>query len=217
MSKENHLELDRLVFFSDAVIAIAITLLALDLRLEKTDSGVLSFNDIGHLWTKFFSFFLSFILIAVFWRVHHRFFYFIRKIDNRILWYNIFWLLFIIIYPFSTTLVSGYFGQKVSVFFYSVNTLLITLFQNLIWDYVAVRPDYLNERATKEIISDYRVSCNIAMLNAVLAIGFSFISPLTAFIILFIRPVMLVITRKLLDRRRVTAIKKSETHPPDQD
>jgi uncharacterized membrane protein len=150
MSKEKNLELERLVFFSDAVVAIAITLLALDLKIEKSDS-VLVFRDIGSIWTKFSAFFLSFMLIAVFWKVHHEFFYFIRKIDNKIFWYDIFWLLFIITLPFSTTLVSSYFGQTTSVFIYSFNTLLITVFQNLIWDYVAVRPDYLNESANRVV------------------------------------------------------------------
>src|ERR1700754_5110324 len=106
MSKEKSLELDRLVFFSDAVVAIAITLLALDLRLEKAEGdSILHFADIGHLWPKLASFLLSFILIAVFWKVHHKFFSFIKMIDGKVLWFNIFWLLFIVILPFTTTLI----------------------------------------------------------------------------------------------------------------
>src|SRR5689334_22036352 len=112
MSKEKNLELDRLVFFSDAVVAIAITLLALDLRIEKGEElSKLSFAAIGHLWPKFAAFLLSFILIAVFWKVHHKFFFHIRKIDVNLLWFNIFWLLFIVLLPFTTTLISNYFNQ----------------------------------------------------------------------------------------------------------
>ncbi len=192
MNKEKGLELERLVFFSDAVVAIAITLLALDLRFEKkVISGVLSFRDIGNLWTKFSAFLLSFVLIAVFWKVHHEFYGFIKKIDGKLFWYNIFWLLFIIMLPFSTTLVSSYFGQVVSVFIYSLNTLMITVFQNLIWDYVAVRPDFLNEKATPDLIYVYQFNCNVAMINALIAITVSFFSPLIAFFILFTRPFMM--------------------------
>ena len=111
MSKEKNLELDRLVFFSDAVVAIAITLLALDLRFEPGRADI-SFNDIAILWPRFAAFTLSFVLIAVFWKIHHEFFFFIRKIDSTLLWYNIFWLFFIVILPFSTTLVSGYFKSR---------------------------------------------------------------------------------------------------------
>ncbi|MEI9945236.1 MAG: TMEM175 family protein [Chitinophagaceae bacterium] len=213
MSKEKNLELERLVFFSDAVVAIAITLLALDLHLEKNDgTGILSFSDIGHLWPKFSAFFLSFLLIAVFWKIHHQFFSFIKKIDSRLLWYNIFWLLFVIMLPFSTSLVSEYFKQTVSVFIYSVNTLLITFFQNQIWDYVAVRPDFLKEHANKEMINEYRFDCNIAMINAIIAIVLSFISPLAAFLILFARPLMMRIMKWMYKRRIKINTVSTEDH-----
>jgi uncharacterized membrane protein len=201
MNKEKNLELERLVFFSDAVVAIAITLLALDLKLEKTGS-ILTFQDMGSLWPKFFAFLLSFVLIAVFWKVHHEFFSFIQKMDYKIFWYNLFWLLFIITLPFSTSLVSSYYGQSVSIFVYSINTLLITIFQNQIWDHVAVRPDYLNAKATKELIYDNRVNCNVAMFNAILAAIISFIIPGLAFLILFLRPVMMNIVRRFLNRKK---------------
>lgn len=204
MSQEKNLELERLVFFSDAVVAIAITLLALDLRIEKNDNvALVSFNDIGHLWTKFSAFLLSFILIAVFWKIHHEFFYFIKKIDNKLLWYNIFWLLFIITLPFSTTLVSAYFAQTVSVFIYSLNTLMITVFQNQIWDYVATHPGYLNDKADKAQVNNYSFDCNVAMINALLAIALSFISPVAAFLILFTRTFMMAVLKKIFMRNPV--------------
>jgi uncharacterized membrane protein len=203
MEKEKNLELERLVFFSDAVVAIAITLLALDLKIGKPANGSnLSFADIGNEWRKFAAFFLSFILIAVFWKVHHKFYYFIKKMDGTLLWYNIFWLLFIVLLPFSTSVLSEYFGQKISTFIYALNTLFITLFQNMIWDHVAVRPSYINEKADEEIILTYRLDCNTAMINAVLAIIFSFISPLVAVIILCTRPFMLRLVKVFYKRKR---------------
>ncbi|MEJ0101141.1 MAG: TMEM175 family protein [Bacteroidota bacterium] len=80
---EKNLELERLVFFSDAVVAIAITLLALDLRIEKTASGHLLFSDLGGTLHKFAAFFLSFFIIAAFWKVHHEFFSLHKKDKQR--------------------------------------------------------------------------------------------------------------------------------------
>src|SRR5450432_3929147 len=136
--KEKNLDLERLVFFSDAVVAIAITLLALDLHIDKTTDGHLHFSAIFSQGQKFVSFFLSFLIIAVFWKVHHEFFHHIRKIDRLLLWYNIGWLMFIILLPFSSTLVSSYPSDKPAILIYSVNVLFITIFQNLLWDHVAV-------------------------------------------------------------------------------
>src|SRR5262245_13886802 len=128
-----NLQLERLVFFCDAVVAIAITLLALDLRIEHTPSGHLHFADLGELWGTFSAFCLSFINIANFWKNQHTFFAYIRKIDERLLWFNIWWLFFIVLLPFSTSLVSGYFFDTPAIFVYSLNTFLISVFQNMIW------------------------------------------------------------------------------------
>lgn len=195
--KEKSLELERLVFFCDAVAAIAITLLALDLKIDKPAGSHLYFSDIAGQWEKFASFFLSFLLIAVFWKVHHEFFFYIKKIDHLFLWYNICWLFFIVLLPFSTTLVSTHLYDKAAIVTYSVNVLCITIFQNQIWDHVAVRPDYLNEKADKATIHYQRLACNVAMANGVIALGLSFISPLAAFIILFIRLPMMLIAKKI--------------------
>lgn len=64
---EKNLSLERMVFFCDAVVAIAITLLALDLRVEHTAGARLQFSDILAHWKTFAAFFLSFFNIATFW------------------------------------------------------------------------------------------------------------------------------------------------------
>jgi len=191
MAKEKNLELERLVFFSDAVVAIAITLLALNLRIDKDPAHKhFLFSDLARSWRQFVSFSLSFMLIAIFWLIHHKFFHFITRIDRTLTWYNLFWLLFIVMLPFSATLVSADFEGTVALFVYSLNIFFITLFQNQIWDHVAVRPSYLIRDFDQNEINDNRIYCNIAMVNALLAIGISFISPLISFILLCLRPAM---------------------------
>jgi uncharacterized membrane protein len=200
--KEKNLSLERLVFFCDAVVAIAITLLALELHIEKK-GGHLYFSDIFEQWQKFAAFFLSFLIIAVFWKVHHQFYYYIRKIDQRMLWYNICWLLFIVLLPFSTTLVSSYLFDSPAILIYSINVLFITIFQNMIWDHVAVRKDYLDAGTSEDTIYDNRLGCNVAMVNALLAIGISFISPVAAFIILFTRLLMMGAAKYIFKRKKI--------------
>lgn len=206
MSKEKNLELDRLVFFSDAVVAIAITLLALDLKLGEAAHGHLSFKAIGEMWPKFFAFILSFFLIAHFWKIHHQFFANIKQIDDTMMWFNIFWLLFIVILPFTSTLLSEYFNQTVSTFVYSCNMLCVALCQNFIWDYASVRPDYLRESTTEEIIFVYRFDSNVAIFNAILASILSFWSPIAAYIVLFIRPMVVRLFYPLSKQERVREI-----------
>src|SRR5215216_683198 len=131
LMEKDKLGLERLVFFSDAVVAIAITLLALDLRIDKVAGhSHITASDIFSEWQTFLAFLLSFLLIALFWLNHHQFFHLIRKIDEPLVWHNMGWLLFIVFLPFSTTLVSADFGQPVTILIYSLNILAITIFQN---------------------------------------------------------------------------------------
>lgn len=196
-NKLEKLSLERLVFFSDAVVAIAITLLALDLKIDRAvNQPHFTFYDIASEWRKFIAFLLSFILIALFWIIHHQFFHVIQKIDESMIWQNIGWLFFIVLLPFSTTLISSDFGQTPSVFVYSLNILGITIFQNTIWDYAAEHPGFLFKGIDSSWVNDQRVYCNVAMANALLAAVVSFFNPTIAFLILFTRPAM----KNLADR-----------------
>jgi uncharacterized membrane protein len=87
-------EIERTVFFSDAVFAIAITLLALEIRLPDVadDPTALQEALIG-LWPKFFSFLISFWFVGNYWVAHHRVFHYIRAYDRRLLLINLLFLI----------------------------------------------------------------------------------------------------------------------------
>lgn len=192
---EKNLQLDRLVFFCDAVVAIAITLLVFNLKIDHIAGEHLTFKDLFLPWKNFLAFVLSFLNIAGFWRTHHTFFAYIKKIDERLVLFNTGWLFFIVVLPFSTTLVSAHFFDTPAIFMYSLNTLMIACFQNLIWDYAALKPDYLPEEIDPQTSSRLRLYCNLDMINAALAMGLSFFRPVLAFILLFTKLPMIVIAR----------------------
>ena len=194
---EKNLQLERLVFFCDAVVAIAITLLVFNLKLDHLPAGHLRFADLAGSWQKLLAFFISFLNIAIFWTIHHSFFAHIKKVDVKLLRYNLYWLFFIVIIPFSASLISSYFYDTPAIFAYSLNIFLVTLFQNQIWDYVAAKPAFLKDGISATMVYDYRLSCNVAMINGLLSVGVSFISPLAAFVLLFMRLPMIAIAKRL--------------------
>jgi uncharacterized membrane protein len=192
---EKNLQLERLLFFSDAVVAIAITLLALDLKIEHTPTGHLQFSDLLDQWKTFAAFLLSFINIANFWRTNHLFFGYIKSIDDRLVWFGIGWLLFIVTLPFTTSLVSSYFFDTPAIFAYSLNMLMVAIFQNAIWDYATYKSAHVDEGAVDSLTGSHlRVYCNLDMINGLLAVGLSFMNPALAFILLFTKLPMFVIT-----------------------
>lgn len=98
---------DRLVAFSDAVVAIAITLLALDLPVPTgaTMKGLL--HSVHRNNTHYLAFLISFVVIAAAWRRYHSVFRYIERVDPRIRTYNIIWLLTIVLIPFATKLLTS--------------------------------------------------------------------------------------------------------------
>jgi len=194
--EEKNLQLERTVFFCDAVVAIAITLLALEIKIPPTENGHLTFKDVLKEWRAFAAFFLSFVNIANFWKTHHSFFSHIKKVDEKMLWFNIGWLLFIVLLPFSTSLVSNFFNDSISVVIYSANILIIAVFQNMIWDYAVPKKDFLKrEEMQPDTIRRFRIFCNLDMINALIALVVAFFRPGLAFILLFTKlPVFVILT-----------------------
>jgi uncharacterized membrane protein len=185
--KEKNLELERLVFFSDAVVAIAITILVFNLKITGDEGKHLTFTDLLQACPKVLAFFLSFFIIALFWKLHHQFFFYIQAVDEMLLWNNICWLLFLVLLPFSTTLIATHFKDPAAMVVYCANVLLINVFQNNIWDYAAKRPELLKPGIDERLIRFYRRVCNVTMINSVISLAIAFFFPVIAFLVLVVR------------------------------
>ena len=85
------MEKDRLLAFSDGVIAIIITIMVLELKAPHgTD-----WSDLAKLAPGFFSYVLSFAFVAIYWNNHHHLLYTLTRVNGTILWANthlLFWL-----------------------------------------------------------------------------------------------------------------------------
>jgi uncharacterized membrane protein len=97
--KKKEIPFERVLFFCDAIVAIAITLLALNLKLEIPDGQHLTYRDLLLPWKNYLAFFLSFINIASFWSTHRQMYTYIGMMNEQSVWYNIWWLFFIITLP----------------------------------------------------------------------------------------------------------------------
>ena len=111
----------RLEQFSDGVFAIAITLLALELKVPilVSESINSSIKELLPLIPNIATFILSFITIAIFWVNHHQLTRHIETVSRRIIWSNMFFLLFVTLIPFATSVVAENPGNALSVLTYS--------------------------------------------------------------------------------------------------
>ncbi|HEX8050775.1 MAG TPA: TMEM175 family protein [Solirubrobacterales bacterium] len=123
----NEIEFGRIVAFSDGVFSIAITLLVLNLGIEKGLGGGEVVNALFDQWDNLLAFAISFAVIGRFWVVHHRFFAEVDAFDGRLLGLNLLYLAWIVLIPFSSEVLGEYGGETPAVVLYSVNLAVVVL------------------------------------------------------------------------------------------
>ena len=103
-------QLERLILFTDAVFAIAITLLVIELKVPRLEHRTEheATNALLRLIPEFIGFLISFFIIAIYWAAHHHIFRFVRHLDGKLIWLNIAFLLSIVLMPFTTAYQSEY-------------------------------------------------------------------------------------------------------------
>jgi uncharacterized membrane protein len=209
---------ERVIFFSDAIVAIGITLLVFNLKLEIPPDRRVSFSDLLIPWRNYLAFILSFINIAGFWRTHHSVFLYIHKMDDRMMFFNISWLFLIITLPFATTLVSTHFAEPPVIFLYSMNILGLAIFQNSMWDYADSRNFIDKEKLPELARSRFRLTFNLDMINSLVCVVLSFFLPTLAFIFLFFKlPMFLFYSFYLTGKRRKRIMPTSKADEDNAD
>lgn len=178
-AKEDQLGLERLIFFSDAVFAIAITLLALEIRLpiqpgDLPDSQLLQL--LTDIWHKYLSFAISFLVIGAFWMSHHRKFRFIKRYDTNLIILNLFLLMGIAFIPFPTSVLSENTGVTATVF-YALTIVVVGLLSSSIWIYASfhnrlIDPGFTYRQKRHEALRALTVPTVF-----LLSIGLAFVNP----------------------------------------
>jgi uncharacterized membrane protein len=122
--RERTLEMDRVVNFSDAVFAIAATLLVLSisfsLRLEAPDLDRKLWREFGDTLPQVLAYALSFFIIARNWLGHHRMFRMIRRIDGWLISLNLVVLGLIALVPFPTEVYGNYPNERPALIVYAL-------------------------------------------------------------------------------------------------
>ena len=132
--------LERLVLFSDAVFAIAITLLALDLRLPEASpslGGAELMAAVLATWPHVVSYAITFAVIGAIWIGHLRLLQAIVRCDTVLLGLNLLLLGTVGLLPFHTALLGGHFGDPAAALFYSLGLVLVRLAAAGLWWYAA--------------------------------------------------------------------------------
>ena len=127
----------RIEALSDGIFAFAMTLLVLDLKIPHSSnpSSAALGPTLLALWPKFLSYGMSFVVLGVYWIAQHSYAHFLKRTDRWLLWFNLLFLMLIVLVPFSTDLLGDYPKHKVAVMIYGANFIALGLALYLQWWY----------------------------------------------------------------------------------
>lgn len=199
--------LERIAFFSDAVFAIAITLLIIEIKVPDIDRGNVTdealLDAIVRLIPKFIGFFVSFFVIGLYWMSHHRLFRYLERYNARLLWINLWFLLTLVLMPFSAAFLSDYYDGrlKVPLGFYMVNIGFSGLFSYLLWRTAGNPAQQLTDGLHPAILRYNATRALATPFIFVLVFIISFIWPTLVYVILPLTPVVSALIRRHYRRK----------------
>lgn len=118
----------RIEGLADAVFAIVMTLLVIEIKVPELHSTNITaselWQELAQLKPLYFSYFVSFAILSMFWTSHHAFFhFFIKNLDRRLVQFNMLYFAFIALVPFSSYLIGRYPNNLAAIQVYGSNIL----------------------------------------------------------------------------------------------
>jgi uncharacterized membrane protein len=179
---EVSLSFERLVFFSDAVFAIVITLLVLPLTAEITVTrGAATARHLSTTWPHVHTFVITFLVIGQFWIGHHRLYDRLRRYDQGLLWLNLFCLLAVAFMPFPAALLGAGSpaGDRFTVVFYAASMTVISASLTAMWIYAAGR-GLVDPSLDRRQVSEFTLRAVLTSAIFALSIAAAFLGLLAA-------------------------------------
>jgi uncharacterized membrane protein len=194
--KESSLEFDRVAFFSDAVFAIAMTLLVVGIGIPEvpdTDLG----DALRGKESEILSFFISFFVIGFYWLGHHEFFGRLASVNTLLMRLNLVYLAAIAFVPFPTALAGKYADEPVTIVIYAI-TLSVASGLDALMEFVANRDGLFRRTMPPPVLRYAMVTSLIPVVVFLASIPIAFLDTRTALLSWILIWPLEVITDKTL-------------------
>ena len=171
--------LERMILFSDAVFAIAITLLVIEIdvpRLSADGPAAAYWQALAEHIPSFFGFVLSFLVIGRFWSGHHAMFSQVARFDESLVWPNLQLLMMIAFMPFATAFLTRNIGAAVPSLIYNL-CFLATALLSVRLAHKALSPELLGDGADLGLVRLIKVrGWAVVVIAMISVIGVFFVS-----------------------------------------
>jgi uncharacterized membrane protein len=164
---------ERLLAFTDAVIAIALTIMVLELKAPHEAT----LEALGEVVPIFLSYVLSFVYIAIYWNNHHHMFQLVEHVDGAVLWANMHLIFWLSLVPFTTAWMDETHAQTMPVAIYGVS-LLMPAIAYYILQLVVIRAQGGGDASPLRAALGNDLKGKLSPLFYVAGIALSFLNPL---------------------------------------
>jgi uncharacterized membrane protein len=179
VDEEDMPDIDRLLALTDGVVAIALTLLVLQLRVPELTQNMDSAKALWHALNvdggELTSYLISFLVIAQFWLVHHRILRTMRGHSEGLAWRNFAFLLALTLMPFTSDLMGRYSDNPLSITFFAINLLALSLSTQWIYLYAINHHLVVDKRRSsyEERLGRVRSSLTIAVVSIAIVLAWT--------------------------------------------
>ena len=196
---------NRIEGLSDGVFGIAMTILIFKLDVPdgiiQDNMNQIIQNQLYNMLPQFENYFISFILLGLYWTRHQLQFKYIKQADRTLLWMNIFFLVFVGLLPFTTGLLMQYTGLEIPQFLYSLNLMLIGLALGIHWIYASRNYRLINKDLTKDFIKNYTILTLSPVIVFAICCVVAIISPRTSLTMMYTIPLFFLVV-KIVEKKK---------------
>ena len=189
---------DRLVFLSDGVIAIVITILVLDIRVPELGSGQSLSDSLIEIRPTFVSFVISFLLVGMYWTLHRQTFSQVRYIDHNATWLNLLFLLTLALVPFASSALGEYATEPTALHIYGAVLIAASLTRIALNAYFETHPGLKWQQTSTQARRLTAASSSAPILVYVVAMAVASWSTTLSLILYFSIPVLYFVMVALL-------------------
>jgi uncharacterized membrane protein len=175
---------NRLETFSDGVIAIAITLLILEIDVPEDTHGEL-WSALLRQWPSYLAYLISFAVIGIIWVNHHGILALVARVDRPLLYLNLLLLLAVAGIPFPTALVAEHLqspgiDSEVAAAVYGGWATLVALSFNLMWRWIVHDASLIHEHVDLAALRANTRRFSLGLVIYPLTVGIAFLNPILA-------------------------------------
>lgn len=176
----------------DGIFAIAMTILVLGINPPKPAESLAQATLPGMVFDlipEILIFIAAFLILASFWLNHHRHFHFVRSVDSRLLWINIFLLISIVFIPFSTDIAGDYPDVRIAVLLFHINILIVGLFFAYQVSYISKSVHLCHPDTDRNFLQSHYLRSMLIPGVSFGAVIISFVNPSVSLMVYLVIPV----------------------------